>query len=732
MSSGSKRYGEYVQDKTRASDRDQIKARINNAVEAANKELARGNHPEAGRLLNDVIIDGLRELDYTKRLRTYHHDLHHDDAYRWYWSEFRRFMQAPSTYIDAVTDTPGDRESQRVIERAVASAESISSYVDITANDLRHEVDVEGFSGKLGEWLRDPEKMHDIGDPVRAVTTQAGALKTLFLGGTGSGKSTGVETEVEDFYQKNFREGEKDTKIIDLAGLRDGENWFYDVPQQQPALRDIRAEMGLPETFRESDAYGTPEMEVLLPLTPGLSREQLPYDTDAGGFVPRPFVVPASEIPKTLMISFISSRLSEGQEEAIRSTYESVDRREDDWCLRDLADELRDRDELSAKDRATGVNVLRSLQDTGFIRTNAHDRCLDWRAIMADNETITVFSQAKCPNKVSRYIAFAYLLYSAVHEREQMVDVPQCVLVARELWKLAPHNQRQSDFEEIAALQEGIATTFSELFRENRHSGIHLVADTQQPSDLHKSVREMFNRYVVYNTDKETLKDIFSWTYNWRYESFWKTLSAATGEAGIVGQIEPAVEERDIEFLSPVRYAPPSHHHRVTPGDDVGITPDLTGWHGRCRHHDHEELRYPAEVDDVDWDDEVPPELDVEPAENPADAGPQPATEPVAAFVEACTYVTDIGSYTHKSDLYDAFNEFLREHNEDTWDLDRQGRKVQFGKEFTAAFPEEIKNMEKEGEYAFVGVGLNREGKRLLRATRTEVKSSASPIRSDS
>lgn len=740
----SKRYGEYVQDSTASADRSRLKTQIHEAIEEANKKVARGAVAEAGGVLRDVIIPALREFEFAKPIPQYHSDIHHADDLPWHWHELKLFLDNPNRWIsDAAAESTGSSDlaveatgnkplakaGTDVIRRALASVESISTQLEITAKEMRHEVDVNGFSGKIGTWLRDPEKMHDVGDSVDAVTRESGALKSLFLGGTGQGKSTGLEAEVEDFYQRNFRDDAEPVKVLDLAGMRDGENWFYDIPQQQPKLKRIRREMDLPETFEDSEECGEPDLEILMPLSPGLENEDLPYDTEAEEFVVKPFVVPASGIPKTLMIKFIESRLSDGQEEAVRSTYEAVDREKDDWALRDLAEEVRDREELSERDRATAVNVLRSLQDTGFIRTNEHEYTIDWDEIFNTPETITVFSQAKCENQISKYITFAYLLHTAVEERKDMIGVPEVVVVTRELWKVAPHKQRQSPFNEVAALQEGIAETFTEVFRENRHSGIHLVADTQQPSDLEKAVREMFNRYVIYTTDKDTLKDIFSWTSNWRYQSFWQTMSAKAGEAGIVGQIQPAIDNRDIEFISPVRYAPPSHHHRVTPGDDVAIKPDLTGWHGRCRHLDREELRQPAAVEGIDWDVTIPEELDIAPATSPDDQPADPKRSPVVAFVERCARPASLSSYTKKSDLYDAFNELLRKHHQDRWDFNERSVQTKFAKRFKSAFPEDVENRRREGEYAFVGVELTRKGHELLKNARNEVQDAAEPIR---
>jgi|AntDeeMinimDraft_5_1070356.scaffolds.fasta_scaffold00889_7 hypothetical protein len=738
----SKQFGEYIQHKTQTEDRNRYKSRFHQGIENANKSLERGDYSEAGRILRDEILHAFEKLEYTKPAVTYHGKMA-DEGLDWHWYELDVFMDSPDQYVEAATDpesggsgrlldgmgpAAGEQSAHEVIRRSVESMESISAYHSITPRELKSRVDVVGFTGKTGEHIQKWDM--DMGDPVKSVTTQAGALKTLFLGGTGMGKSTGVEMEAEDYYQAQFQDNADEFKMIDLVGLRDGENWFYDIPQQQEPLRDIREEMGMPADFTESDDLEQPTVEILHPLTPGLKTEQLPYNTEDEQFTVTPFVVPAASLPQNLLVSFVSERLSDGQEETIRSAYEAVDRNEDDWPLKSLADEIRSREELSDKDRATAINILHSLQDVGFIRTSDHEHCIDWREIFTNTETITVFSQAKCPHKMSQLIGFAYLVDEIVRKREKWADIPQCVVMMRELWKVTPHKQRQSAFPLVAALQESIGQRLAEIFRENRHSGIHLLADTQQPSDLLKPVREMFNRYVVYSTNKDTLKEIFSWTTNSKYDQFWYTMSAKAGEAGIVGQVQPAIDEREIEFISPVQYAPPSHHHRISPGDNVGSRPDLNGWTARCKYIDAEELRRPADVDHVDWGDSLPPELRIE-AESPeTDSETNVEGQPVKAFVEKCLTSGSTGQYIHKSDMYDAFNEFRHKHGLDRWVFD-QGAKTKFGNRLNKYFPDDLEVAYRSDERAYIGVQWTTIGGEVHENAHVDVENTASPIRTE-
>jgi len=161
----------------------------------------------------------------------------------------------------------------------------------------------------------------------------------------------------------------------------------------------------------------------------------------------------------------------------------------------------------------------------------------------------------------------------------------------------------------------------------------------------------VFNRYVVFSANRDTIKNIFEWTQNDRWKSFWGTMTPKKGQAGLVGQVKPAIDRRDIEFLSPVEYAPPSHHH-------FDKLADSTGWRARASHIDEEELRCPVDVDGVEWDDAVPEELQI--AVGDEEDSPAVDMRPVAAFAHECLEEADIGTWVHKTDVRTAFNEFAR------------------------------------------------------------------------
>lgn len=631
----------------------------------------------------------------------------------------------------------GRRRAVSAFEGLVAIAESL----DIVTDELRNRAIATGVALKTGEQLQDWDM--NLGDVVQTVTFQAGSLKTLYCGNTGLGKSCGVETETEDFYQRTHREGQ-DYKVIDLVDLGKGESWIYDIPQQKADLRSIREEMGLQADFTEPFAdvvdrefddkqppytcpqcdadfddlerltehgedkhpYASPDVEVFVPLTPGLAAEDLPYDTEAERFTVTPFVVPAADIDKSVLIACILSRVSDQEENTIRQAYDDINEANDDWSLADLAAEIRSRDELSAKHKADAIGVLRSLQSEGFIRTREHPRTINWRELFFDTETISVFSQAFIPDRrdIAQMICLAYLADTILNKRETMYEVPEAALIMREFWEVAPHSKRQSSDARAAAIQEAIGERMTRAFRKARDYKLHLLCDTQEPGDLLKSVREVFNRYVVYSANKDTVKDIFEWTQNDRWQSFLRTVTVKKGQAGIVGQVKPAVDRRRIEYLSPVEFAPPSHHH-------FDKFTDSTGWHARAKYLEHEELRAPLDIDGVEWDDQVPEHLRITEGEE-TDTGPGVDMRPVVAFADRCLQkAQDKHDFIRLEDVRAAFNAFLADHEKERWDFDNRGVKTKFGKRLRKGFDDgTFEKKRRNGEHSLVGLVFSREG----------------------
>lgn len=626
--------------------------------------------------------------------------------------------EADGRPLDALGDGLGSDGTGLVA--AFRSLACIAEHEDHIKEELKSRVDAVGFATKLGVHLQDADM--DIGDPVGLVTEESGALKTLFTGGTGQGKSAALEAEAEDYYLRNAVDGEESVKLIDLVGLRDGENWFYDIPQQDPPLRDAREDLGLPPSFEDAELMDR-DLEILVPLTPGLNEQSLPYDSEADQFRVRPFTVPAAAIRKPLLVSMIVTKLTPQQEAIVRTAYDDINRANDDWTLKDLAEAIKRRDELGPDKKKPIIGTLRQLQGHGFIRTHEDAYTIDWREIFESTETVTVFSQAFMEDTIAQLIAFGYLAHTVVKKRQRLHDVPPCALLMRELWKVAPHNRRQEFDNRAAALQEAIGHMLAALFRENRHSGVHVLADTQQPSDLLKPVREMFNRYVVFQTNESITRDIFEWTANNKWRAFYNTLTPKKGEASVVGMTEPAVEERHIEFVGPVKYAPAAHHHRI-----AGI--DTTGWTARCKYVESEELRRPADVPHVTWDDDVPPTLIIDGEDEDAGGAPDVDTKPVAAFVHDCIAYTP-GEPIKKSRITTAFNEFVEQHGRSRWNLDEHGVKSRFGKRFKNAIDGEVGQTKVEGDSAYKNVSLNASGEALYQDAMEGLESSAAPITGD-
>jgi len=640
------------------------------------------------------------------------------DHREWSFDALTQFFEQPSAYVAAVAPDgtnqiagratltevgdgfeAGEATARQIIDGAFRSCTAIAEEEEIIRAELRSRVDATMFDTKIGEHIQDAEQ--DLGDSVEAISLLSGALKNIHTGGTGQGKSSGVESEGEGYYLQNFNEG-RDFKLIDFVGLRDGENWFYDIPQHDQTMRRSREEQNLAPSFAEDpgrDPETYPDLEILVPLTPGLTQRELPFDVDDEEFRVRPFTIPASKIRKRLLISIMATKLTPEQESIVRTAYSEVDNRKEDWTLSDLAEEVRSREELSDTKQKPIISTLRQLQQHGFIRTQEDDYTLDWGEIFADTETITVFSQAFIEDQVAQYIAVGHLAETIVKQREQRYGIAEAVLLMREMWKVAPHNRRQSFDATAAALQEAIGHMLTELFRENRHSGV------------------------------------------------------------IVGMVQPAIDERGIEYIGPVDFAGPSHHHFNEGVDDNGwkarvnyLTPteeceecgstaldraenlaDLTC--EDCGHEmvdlslgRNEELRTPLS-EGRRWDDEVPTRLTVD-AGYDDDGSPDVDREPVKAFAERCLRFSE-GSAVKREKVRVAFNDFLQDHDREPRDFDDSGVLSKFGQRLAKALGddwEDISRGTKDRDVTYTNLELTRVGEEYYENAMSGLEDAAAPI----
>lgn len=637
-------------------------------------------------------------------------------------------------------------ETKRIVNGALRSVTCIAEHEGVLLEDYNAQVDVVGATGKLGVWLQDQEM--DLGDPIDLYHERSGSLKMLISAATDGGKSTVMETVIDDLYQGNFRDWnvtdssvpfvrhpDAQLKHVDLLGMRQGENWTYDLPQADERLRRVRSEKGEAEDFSEIDGYES-DLEIFVPLTSGesageLAEKQLPFVEDSDETPVVPFTIPASEIPKRLLLAILEVRVSNTEMQTLRHAYDEVNETKRDWALYDLADHVRERDDLSDKQRASVIGALRSLQQLGFIRTKDDPHTIDWEEIFTTPETRTVFSQALVDDKLPQVIVAAYLADRVVEERRAIY--PDCLVTAREAWEIVPHKGRNNGDEQVQEIQEAIVTTASKLFRQERHHGLHVIADTQEPGDLHVSVREQFNFYVVLSASKKTAEKIFNWSMANKWQQFIGNIPVGTGVGGIVGKLKPAIDNKEIEYAAPIEFLPPAHHHF-----DVKV--DMNGPRARASHTERledrptEVLKRPKDVDGVDWQFTPPKELDIEPySEGESDdSGADPATNPVKAFYEDCMKRAH-GVKVKKEDVRLAYNEFLAAHDHGRRTFATRIDKVQFGKDLKSAAGHKFDSGTIDGETAYKGWTLTKSGQEYLEEAKPPgVESSAAPIRGNS
>lgn len=727
MNASNRSFVEHKQRNQERRDEWNDKKRIKESIELCSKALARGDISFLSVELRDELAPIL--LSYVDR-DLYEYDNLLVDSDEWEWMALTDFLDEPDAYVGQLhSPTPsgasslssrlngyqtGFESAKLTIRKAFESLVEIAEHEAIIKDELVNRVDAVILDTKIGEHIQGYEQ--DFGDgPTQAFSFQKGSLKTLFVGGTGSGKSTGAEQEAWSFYSKNFTPG-RDYKLIDFTYSENGENWMYDLPQKQENLRRIREEMGADPDFGDE----TPQIEILAPLTPGLADEKLPYNTDSEEFVVKPYTAPASEISESLLVGLVENLLTHQQESTLRAAYQDVSKRSN-WTLGDLKDEVLGRENLEAGVKEQTSRAIERLQNAGFIRDEDCEYRLDWGEILNDNTTITVFSISHVQDELARIMALAHAIVS-LREFKLGRDhlYPQTVLMIRELFELTPHSKRESDDAIAAQLQKKMGSQTGKLMRRARHDGYHLICDTQKMGDLTKSVRELFNRYVVFDETKDTIKDIFSYTSNEKYNSFYRTITARRGEAGIVGEVGPAISSKQIEFISPVRYMPPPFHHY----DDDGPP----GWIVRTQINDAEELKRPSEVKDVNWDDA--------PVEQVKDPEPQeekeydPRVNPMLSFVQQA--VKTGGEYTLKSDLQKAYNELRREAGREPLDFSTRSAQTKFGKFKDACeslYEYRPENKEREGGYAYASVQFTNRGAELLEAAQDrEAMNDGSPI----
>lgn len=537
------------------------------------------------------------------------------------------------SFLAARRAVRGELSTRRDADSALAAVEAAAKHEGIVENVSNHSV-ARGFSLPVGRlWS---SFSWDFDDEVKIVSRNSGAPKTLFGGKTGQGKSTTLATEVEDRFNNGL-------KIVDLVDTDEFENGVYDIPQQQQALRDVREDFGLPADFTESEDYKAPSVEILVPLTSETAAMDIPVNDD-GDSVVRPFTVPASDLDETTLVSFLSALVSKQQEAAVRTAYDEVDDNLDDWSLRDLAECIAERDEMSDDFKRRAMRLLENLQSKGFIRTKSCPHAIDWGEIFGDAETITSFSVAPLADETDQLMVLSYLFWAVYHKRQHL-DVPPAAAVARELHEVVPHREEAQPDDRAKALQKAIASNLSYILKKNRHQQLEIMCDTQDIKDLKKGVRKRFSRVVAFKMPQESLKSAFRYVGEHGYESASNSIGVKAGEGAVIGISEPNVT-REIPFLSPIQFAPPSFHH-------FDVDEHSSGFETRCDYLDETMTAAPWAGD---LDDEM--RFTVE------DITGETAMNPYQEFAQTCLVAAD-GQRERAAAVYDAYANFCEERGYD-------------------------------------------------------------------
>jgi len=614
---------QHGQDEQYNRDRRNRDSLLKESIEKCSRALGRGSLDDYHYIavkLSETIVPALRE-HATKPLAAYDEDL--GDRDDWHWVALARFCNNARSITRTLQDAEpaaanrlalrsancldGTAAARETVQQALESCACIAEQVGVVKGEYTKTAIARGLSGRqIGEVYKDPKM--PFGDEVDAIV-DVGTIKSMFVGGTNTGKSTAGEGQYQDYYWRNFVDDAPATKCIDPVDMSVGENLFYDVPQQDDALRDAREDMDMPPDFEDADLE--PEQEIYIPLSPSLNdpRTKLPFNTETDEYVPTPFVIPASAMSQDLFVSVLTARVSATEEDTLREVYEAVDRERADWSLKHCAEEIAQRDELSDKHQRKAIRVIRSLQDMGFIRAGTTEHTIDWDELFRSTDVVSAFNQLVCRNDRERLFVLAWILEQMWERRTQTVHYPQMAMMLRELWSYAPQRNIEHDDDIATALQKRIVYLLTRFLRQNRDVRTHVVADTQNVSDVNRGVRELFNRFCLFEASMSPAEKFFEWTGNRSVESFVSNITTDVGECGIVGAIGPAYEHSYVEYLAPVAMAPPSHHHHdKDDGNGFLVRCELTQ---ECESMADEVPRSPANDDEVEWPIDVPDHLEI-------------------------------------------------------------------------------------------------------------------------
>ena len=557
---------EYRQEQTRRRKRRHQQTLLSEATEAAHEAISVGDRQELEEIVEDVLAPllGLEDADDVIEAEE-HLASSGIDINGYPISEVLRYGASSADF--------------GTLTAAVATIEEISRAMRHDISTLETEQDVEGLETTLGiRYLRAESaeggsiNVYNRDDDLRAI---------LFAGSQGAGKTTARKTLLEDRIAAGH-------KVIDVIDFHKAENATYDIPSQDEDLNEWRSDLGLDVGFEEFDA---PDVEILAPLTPGLSSSLVPIDQETGECSVKPFTIPASDLSYRQLVMLLA-HTTKTHENYLKAAHQKLTVDGGDWTLRDVAEAVRNRTNAGEKVADRIDRSLETAQRKSFIRDEGADHRLDWRDLMADSGTVSAFTVHAIKEWSDKLLVVSYLLDKLYDTRNRMLaetrdldEYPVLTLGLGELHTVAPRRKAEQDIE--STIEGYMIDTLSDLFALMRHANIEIVADTQRfHQQLAPDVSTLFHEIYSFNGQKPDVRKIFQT----RVDDTRPVADVSQYETGICALVSGN------GYKLPIRFAPPRSHHLDAKRDGDGIS-------FRSRHQDDVELEI------APWSSSIPERL---------------------------------------------------------------------------------------------------------------------------
>lgn len=589
-------------DQQQKKARDRTRMFVNRALERGHDALAESKWQSLAEICDD-LYGVLTIRDST--LDRFDEHARGDDM-PWSYHAVASWIDAYTPGVDAAevvrrATKESDRyvKPKRLVRHLFLSLETATVVESHVTGELEDTQPVWGFGSQLGERYLRPES--SAGGDLDLRSKEDELKSVLCAGGKGSGKSTAVESLALDSYAAGH-------KVVDLVDFFKAENVTYDIPQQDngKGLLEARESMGLRTGYDDTelgfawldgddpddDLVTSPNLEVLVPMTPGLAETDIPTIPHVENTTVRPFTIPASDLTYRQLVMLLHHTTT-ARENHLRSAHQHLRDTGMDWTLADVAEAVRTKTNAGDKMADQIDTSLRTAQSKGFIRDSECPHALEWGEIMNDPNTITAFSVHTVEEQSDRLVVLSYLIDSLYEARRKLLlndllhEFPPLTAVMREMHEVAPRSKSEQDSE--STIESYMIDTLERLFALTRHANMEVLADTQKfHRQLSPNVSGLFDHILAFQGFQPDVKQIF------------KTRVDTTDPVERVAQFsEPgrcAFVSED-GYKMPVQLAPPRSHHLEAKGDGRGL-----GF--RARVDDTPERNLPAP-----WDCEVPERL---------------------------------------------------------------------------------------------------------------------------